>query len=247
VTALAAALAVVALCKPQLAYLPVAVVLVHCYRRDRLAAIVGAGTAAAGLVVLAHLATPGAHWGEWLTAMRDQPAGPGWQVWLALLIGGIAGIVLTVRAARRCRSSFEGWLLLAASGNGLGAAVVRWNPQWHVVLVLPVLALLVLGDPPAWSRRDQAALALLGALRLPDAMTSATYNWGLPYAVIPLAMSATVLVAVALARLVPAAWGGRSLAAGCCHGSVPDWSGAGMAELRSRPAWPWRRRLSGRR
>ena len=45
----------------------------------------------------------------------------------------------------------------------------------------------------------EAPLALLGSHCLPDAMTSATFYWGLPYAVIPPAMSATVLVAVALA------------------------------------------------
>jgi hypothetical protein len=76
-----------------------------------------------------------------------------------------------------------------------------------------------------WSRRDQAALALLGALCLPDAMTSATFYWGLPYAVIPLAMSATVLVAVALARLVPAAWaaGAWLLAAALLLPPIEPW------------------------
>jgi hypothetical protein len=205
VTALSAALAIVALCKPQLAYLPVAVVLVHCYRRDRLAAVVGAGAAVA-LAALSRLAAPSAHWGDWLATLQDRPEGPGWWARLALLAGGVAGIALALRAAASCQDSLQGRLLLAAACNGLGAAFVLWNPQWHVVLVLPVLALLVLGDPPAWSRLDQAVLVLLAAICLPDTIGSATFYRGLGYAVVPLSMSAVVLVAVALTRLVPPAW-----------------------------------------
>ena len=206
VTALCAALAVVALCKPQLAYLPVAVVLVHCYRRDRLAAVVGATAAAVALVMLAQLAAPSAHWSDWLATLRDRPEGPAWWVRLALLTGGVAGIAFTLRAAASCRGSFDGRLLLAASCNGLGAAVILWNPQWHVVLILPVLALFALGDPSAWSRRDQAVLVLLAASCLPDTIGGYTYFVGLDYAVVPLSLSAVILVAVAWARLVPAAW-----------------------------------------
>jgi hypothetical protein len=55
----------------------------------------------------------------------------------------------TIVGAAACRDSLLGWLLLAASCNGLAAAVVRWNPQWLAVLALPVLALLV---PPAWQQ-----------------------------------------------------------------------------------------------
>jgi Glycosyltransferase family 87 len=206
VTALSAALAVVALCKPQLAYLPVAVVLVHCYRRDRRAALVGATAAAVALVVLAQLAAPSAHWSDWLATLRDRPEGPAWWVRLALLTGGIAGIAFALRAATSCRDSFVGRLLLAAGCNGLGAAFVLWNPQWHVVLILPVLALLVLGDPAAWSGRDQAVLVLLAAICLPDTIGGYTYYVGLAYAVVPLSMSAVILAAVVLARLVPPAW-----------------------------------------
>jgi hypothetical protein len=205
-TALSAALAVVALCKPQLTYLPVAVVLVHCYRRDRLAAVVGATTAAAALVVLARLAAPSALWSDWLATLRDRPEGPDWWVRLALLTGGVAGIAFALRAATTFRDSFEGRLLLAAGCNGLGAAFVLWNPQWHVVLALPVLALLVLGEPVAWSRRDQAVLVLLAAICLPDTIGNYTFYVGLAYAVVPLSMSAVILAAAALARLVPPAW-----------------------------------------
>jgi len=205
-TALCAALAVVALCKPQLAYLPVAVVLVHCYRRDRLAAAVGAAAAALALVVLARLAAPSAHWSDWLATLRDRPEGPAWWVRLALLTGGVAGIAFALRAAASCRDSFEGRLLLAAGCNGLGAAVVLWNPQWHVVLILPVLALLALGDPSARSRWDQAVLVVLAAICLPDTIAGYTYYVGLAYAVVPLCLSAVILVAVVWARLVPPAW-----------------------------------------
>jgi Glycosyltransferase family 87 len=206
VTALSAALAVVALCKPQLAYLPVAVVLVHCYRRDRLAATAGASAAAAALVVLAQLVAPSAHWADWLAGLHGWPGGSGWSARLTLLAGGVAGIAFALRAAASCRDSFQGRLLLAAACNGLGAAIVLWNPQWHVVLILPVLALLVLADPSSWSRRDQAVLVLLAALCLPDTIGSDTFYLGLAYAVVPLAMSAVILAAVTLARLVPAAW-----------------------------------------
>jgi hypothetical protein len=204
VIALSAALAVLALCKPQLAYLPVAVVLVHCYRRDRPAAIMGATAAAVALALLAHLLAPSATWSDWLAGLHGRPEGPGWLARLALFTGGVAGIAFALRAAASCRDSFQGRLLLATACNGLGAAVVLWNPQWHAVLILPVLALLVLGEPAAWSRRDQALLLLLAALCLPDAIEP--FYTGVRYAVIPLSLSAVILAAVALARLVPPAW-----------------------------------------
>jgi Glycosyltransferase family 87 len=206
VTALSAALAVVALCKPQLVYLPVAVILVHCWRRDRLAAVAGATAAAVALVLLAWLAAPSAHWADWLAGLHGRPEGPGGLARLALLAGGVAGIALAIRAATFCWDSFEGRLLLAAACNGLGAAVVLWNPQWHVVLALPVLALLTLTDPSSWPRRDQAVLALVAALSLPDTLSSYTFYLGRDFAVIPLIMSALLLAAVALARLVRPAW-----------------------------------------
>jgi hypothetical protein len=192
VIALSAGLAVVALCKPQLAYLPVALVLVHGYRRDRQATMVGATAAAVALVLLARQVSPSAGWSDWLTALGDQPEGPGGSVRLALLVGGVAGIAFACRGAAAYQDSLLGRF--------------RWNPQWLAVLVLPVLALLVLGDPAAWPRRDQAILALVAAISLPDTIGSDTFYRGVGYAVIPLSMSAVVLVAFALARLVPPAW-----------------------------------------
>jgi Glycosyltransferase family 87 len=162
VVACSSALAVVSLCKPQLAYLPVAVVLVNCYRHHRPATTLGAAAAAAILVLVALLVAPSAHWGEWLAALRHQPEGPNWLLRLVLTTAGIAGVALALRAAPSCRRSFQGWLLLAASCNGLGAAVVRWNPQWLVVLVLPVVVLLavfLVQGGQAWLRRDRAVLA----------------------------------------------------------------------------------------
>jgi hypothetical protein len=95
-------------------------------------------------VLVALLVAPSAHWGEWPTSPRHQPDGPSWLLRLVLLTGGMTGVALALRAAPARRGFFQGWLLLAASCNGLAAVVVRWNPQWHVVLVLPVLALLAL-------------------------------------------------------------------------------------------------------
>jgi hypothetical protein len=122
----------------------------------------------------------------------------------------MAGVALALRAVPACRGSFQGWLLLAASCNGLGAAVVRWNPQWHVVLVLPVLALLAvfLGEgAQAWPRWDQAVLALVVAMSLPYTWEDLTfYHHHLLYATIPLAMSALVLAAAVVTRLVRAWW-----------------------------------------
>jgi hypothetical protein len=59
-------------------------------------------------------------------------------------------------------------------------------------------SLLVLGDPAAWSRRDQAILVLVAAISVPDTIGSDTYYMGMDWAVI--------LAAFALARLVPPAW-----------------------------------------
>jgi len=67
-------------------------------------------------------------------------------------------------------------------------------------------SLLVLGDPAAWSRRDQAILVLVAAISVPDTIGSDTYYLGMGWAVIPLSMSAVLLAAFALARLVPPAW-----------------------------------------
>jgi hypothetical protein len=69
-----------------------------------------------------------------------------------------------------------------------------------------VLALLVLGDPAAWSRRDQAILVLVAAISLPDTIGSDTFYMGVGYAVIPLSMSVVLLAGFALARPVPPAW-----------------------------------------
>jgi hypothetical protein len=206
VIGLSAGLAVVALCKPQLACLPVAVVLVHGYRRDRRATMMVATAAAVALVLLARQASPSAGWSDWLTGLRDQPEGPGGSVRLALLVGGVAGIAFACRGAASCRDSLLSWLLLAASCGGLAAAIVRWNRQWLAILVLPVLALLVLGDPAAWPRRDKAILTLVAAISLPDTIGSDTFYLGVGYAVIPLSTSAVLLAAFALARLVPPTW-----------------------------------------
>jgi Glycosyltransferase family 87 len=209
VVACSSALAVVSLCKPQLAYLLVAVVVAHCYRRHRLATSLGAAAAAATLVLVALLVAPSAHWGEWLTALRHQPDSPNWPLRVVLLIGGLTGVVLAFRAALACRGSFQGWLLLAASCNGLGVAVVRWNPQWHVVLVLPMLALLALflgQGAQTWPRRDQLVLALVVAMSLPYTWDNLTFYTDLLHAVIPLAVSAVVLAAAAVTRLVRASW-----------------------------------------
>lgn len=210
VVACSSALAVVSLCRPQLAYLPVAVVLAHCYRRHRPATSLGAAAAAATLVLVALLVAPSAHWGEWLTALRHYPVeSPSWLLRLVLLTGGMVGVALALRAAPACRGSFQGWLLLAASCNGLGAAVVPWNPQWHVMLVLPVLALLAVflgqGAQP-WPRRDQAVLALVVAISLRYTWDELTFYNGLLYATVPLAMSALVLAAAVVSRLVRASW-----------------------------------------
>lgn len=206
VTELTAALTVFSLCKPQLAYLPAAVILVHCWRRDRLATVAGATAAAVALVLVARLAAPSAHWADWLAGLHGRPEGPGALARLVLFAGGVAGIALALRAATFCWESFEGRLLLATACNGLGAAVVLWNPQWHMVLVLPVLALLTLTDPSSWPRRDQAVLVLVAASSLPDTLSSGTFYVGPEIAVIALSLSVLVLATVALARLVPPAW-----------------------------------------
>ena len=208
--ACSSALAVVSLCRPQLAYLPVAVVLAHCYRRHRPATSLGAAAAAVTLMLVARVVAPSAHWGEWLTALRHYPVeSPSWLLRLVLLTGGMAGVALALRAAPACRGSFQGWLLLAASCNGLGAAVVRWNPQWHAVLVLPVLVLLALflgQGAQTWPRWDQAVLALVVAICLRYTWDELTFYNGLLYATVPLAMSALVLAAAVVTRLARASW-----------------------------------------
>jgi hypothetical protein len=203
------ALAVASCCKPQLAYVPVAVVLGFCWRRNASAAFLGAAMGVAAGVVGALLLAPSAHWGTWLVALRDKAEGPGWLLRLLLAVGGIIGIALAVRAARSCRGAFEGWLLLAASCNGLGSAVIGWNPQWHAVLALPVLALLatfVVQGPDVWSGREQLLLALVTATCLPDAMSHVGFHTSMLHAVVPLTLSALVLAGVVLGRLVPAVW-----------------------------------------
>jgi Glycosyltransferase family 87 len=209
VVASSSALALLALCKPQLAYLPVAVILVRCLARRPLAALAGAAAAGAALVLLPWLLAPSARWGDWLATVRQQPDGASWPTRLLLLALGLAAVPLALRALRSCRGSLEGWLLLAAGCNGLAAAVVRWNPQWHTVLALPVLALLAAfagGGAGGWSRRDRTVLALAVAACLPDALTTLTYYTNPLHAGIPLALSALTLTAVTVLGLVPAPW-----------------------------------------
>jgi hypothetical protein len=197
---------------------------------------VGATVAAVALVLLARQASPSAGWSDWLTALRDQPEGPSGSVRLALLVGGVAGIAFARRAAASCQDSLLGRLLLAASCGGLAAAVVRWNPQWLAVLVLPVLALLVLGDPAAWSRRDQAILVLVAAISLPDTIGSDTFYMGVGYAVIPLSMSVVLLAGFALARPVPPAWAAATWALAAALLVLP--SNRGSPRSRGWPS-PW--------
>jgi len=248
-------------CKPQLAYLRVAVVLVHGYRHDRQATIVGAAAAAVALVLLARWSSPSAGWSDLLTALRDQPAGPGWSVRLALFAGGVTGIAFALRAAAACRDSLLGWLLLAASCNGLAAAVVRWKSQWLSVLVLPVLALLVLGDPAAWSTGPGHPGAG-GSDLLTGHHRQRHLLHGMGWAVIPLSMSAVLLAGLTLARLVPPAWAAAAWVVAAALLLPPfepwfarvkglaltlpvlwllarlgtGWSRLGVADVRSRPA-----------
>ena len=207
--ALSSALAVVSLCKPQLAYLPVIVIVIHCYRLNRAAAVVGVATSATLLILVSRLVASSAHWSEWLSSLTRRSDSPGWVLRLVLLSGGIAGVLLGIRAVKGCRRSFEGWLLLAASCNGLGAALVRWNPQWHVVLALPVLILLALfvgrvGD--SWSLPDRFALAFVAAACLPDALITYAHFSGWAAGRVPLALSAMVLAAAVVGRLVSIYW-----------------------------------------
>jgi hypothetical protein len=203
------ALAVASCSKPQLAYLPAAVVLGFCWRRNASASFLGAAMGAAAGAVGALLLAPSAHWDTWLVALRDKSEGPDGLLRLVMAVSGIIGIALVVRAARSCRGVFEGWLLLAASCNGLGAAVIGWNPQWHAVLALPVLTLLalfVVQEPDVWSRRERLLLALVAAICLPDAMSNVSFYTGMLHAVVPLTLSAMVLAGVMLGRLVSAPW-----------------------------------------
>jgi hypothetical protein len=200
---------VASLCKPQLAYLPVAALFIHCYRHDRVATVVGAVTAASVLMTAALLIAPAARWGDWLAALRYQPDSLNGSLRLVMATGGIAGVALAVRAVRSCRGSIVGWLLLAASCNGLGAAAARWNPQWHAVLALPVLVLLglfVIRGVNNWSRQDQLVAALVGVLSMPDSMATIALHIDMIHAAIPLTMAAVILATAVFASLLPAWW-----------------------------------------
>jgi hypothetical protein len=72
--------------------------------------------------------------------------------------------------------------------------------------VLALLTVFLGRGAQGWPRRDQAVLALVVAISLRYTWDDLTFYNGLLYATVPLAMSALVLAAAVVTRLVRASW-----------------------------------------
>lgn len=212
----AAGLAVLTLVKPQLAALPVAVLLVFLVRSWPLRALSGTAASAAILLGLPAMLAPGASWNGWLAVLGRQPSDTSLTaLWLRILAAllGLVGVLLVARAhvqrPRGRRGDLEHLLLLAICAGVLAAAVVRWNPQWCIALALPGAAVLAawLRSGGGWSMRDRAALAVAVGTSLPNALGSfVDFGGGVLGVAAWLAVAGLVMVGVVLLRALPPRW-----------------------------------------
>jgi hypothetical protein len=213
VTAVAAALAVLTLAKPQLALLPVAVLALFLVRSRPLPALAGAAASLAALLVLPAVLAPAASWGGWLTALGSQPSDTSLPLRILAALLGLVGALLVARAhlrrPRETGSRLGYVLLLATCAGSLAAAVVRWNPQWSIALALPGAAVLAawLRSGSTWSTRDRLALAVAVGASLPEALRGVT-PVGLLWEGAPrsLALGGLVTAGAVLLRALPVRW-----------------------------------------
>jgi hypothetical protein len=206
----AAVLAVLALAKPQLALLPVAVLGLFLVRSRPLPTLAGATASVVAMLVVPAMLAPAASWGGWLKALRSQPSDTPLTLRILAALLGLVGLLFVarthVRRPRATGSRLAYLLLLATCAGGLGAAVVRWNPQWSVALALPGAAVLAawLRSGGTWSTRDRVALAVAIGASLPEALRGIE-SIGLMWLGVPksLALGGLVMVGAVLLRALP--------------------------------------------